>query len=84
MSICGTINRSEVIKDVNLAGISDSDIRREALSTECRIISLVEGKYIERNATKHSLSISAVYSPSAVIKMTLYVRQQAILFVQKK
>ena len=71
--ICGQLvvadYTTESVKDVLLAGISDLDIRREALSlqdtqtkTVNDIISFVEGREMARNATPTAQSLSALSS----------------------
>ena len=59
----------EVIRDVLLNGIADSDIRREALSSEdvqvkpiAQVIAFIESREIARNANSPSSSLSALSS----------------------
>jgi len=75
---CGTCNNAvtgevyytdEVIRDVLLNGIADSDIRREALGSEdiqvksiAQVIAFIESREIARNANSHSPSLSALSS----------------------
>jgi hypothetical protein len=70
--LCGEIVQAdyteEAIRDVLLAGISDTDIRREALSmdniqskTVNEVIAVVEGREMARNATPTSLSAMSTY-----------------------